>query len=102
METEAASIVQAGPQATLAAMDEFHRAITDGLATQSVVVDLGQVQEADVSFVQLLLAAEAAARLEGKTVALAAPANEVVRAVLERGGFLTDRDSRRFWLKETG
>jgi anti-anti-sigma regulatory factor len=95
-------VIQVGPSATLVSMDEIHHAITDALATNSVLLDLGGIEETDVSFVQLLLAADAAARLDGKTVALSAPANNVVRAVLERGGFLADADSRRFWLGETG
>ena len=94
-----AKLVRIGPNAGLATIVDIHRAIREGLEeTQALVVDLDGVETADVSLIQLVWSAEETARTTGKDVALSGPANEVVRDVLERGGFLCDERARRFWL----
>jgi hypothetical protein len=75
-------------------------AVTDRLRETpvgaTVTVDASDLAEADLSIVQLL---EAFRRDSGRVVALAAPANPCLAAVLDRAGFLTapDADAIDFW-----
>jgi anti-anti-sigma regulatory factor len=65
-----------------------------------VVADCAQVTAADLSAVQLLLAAHRSAAAWGRTFALAAPAEGALREALVRGGFLpegADGPGNRFW-----
>jgi hypothetical protein len=60
---------------------------------------LTKVSEADLSFVQLVEAARAAAAAGGGRLRLAAPAQGRLLEVLEQGGFLgpADPDRTAFW-----
>lgn len=98
--TNAAAVVRIEPDACLSSVESTHRKIVEQLAAHSIEVNVSQVREADISFVQLILAAAAAATAEGKTVSVSPPAGGAVREVLERGGFLSDSKSRCFWLGE--
>jgi anti-anti-sigma regulatory factor len=66
-----------------------------------LIVDLGEVTEADLTFVQLIEALRRSANDAGRALSLAQPAGEAVRQVLQRGGFLDDDTSERalFWLQ---
>ena len=89
-------IVLKGP-VTLQAVDAIHaqfRALEDKPA---VIIDCGAVTEADVSLVQLILAARASAQKAGQSVALAQPADGALLDTLRRGGFLAP-DHNDFWL----
>lgn len=55
-----------------------------------VVLNIAAVDEVDLSFIQTLYAAREDAERNGKLLRLAAPANETVRALLERGGFVVE------------
>ncbi len=64
-----------------------------------VNVDCSGVEEADATFIRVLLAAHVGAASAGKTVRLASPAEGALRATVERTGFAGDSASaeRRFW-----
>jgi anti-anti-sigma regulatory factor len=69
-----------------------------------VAVDCSAVEEADISFIQMLLAARKDALLGGKTIRLVPPAAGPLREALARGGFLDPGDAainRQFWTGET-
>jgi anti-anti-sigma regulatory factor len=51
-------------------------------------IDCGAVDEADLSFIQLLLATRESARCAGRRIRLTAPAGGVLHETLRRGGFL--------------
>jgi len=66
-------------------------------------IDCSNVEEVDLSFIQLLLAARSSARQSGRTVRLAQPASGPLHDALLRGGFLEAIDGREadraFWLE---
>jgi ABC-type transporter Mla MlaB component len=68
-----------------------------------VAIDCADASEADLSFVQLLIAARASAVHRGKTIALAAPLGAVLLNTLTRAGFRAVArppigDSETFWI----
>lgn len=69
---------------------------------KSVVLDIPDDADADLSFVQLIEAARLSAQSSGKDLKLRNPAARGVLSTLERGGFLTEMDpsARFFWLHE--
>lgn len=68
-----------------------------------MVVDLSDVAETDLTFVQLIEAARRKAAETGCDFKLRHPAQGAVLEVLERGGFLEDTasDRAKFWLQGT-
>lgn len=90
--------------ATIRHADDLHRALISTIAQHtSVVADCSAIREADLSAVQLLLAARRSATAQGKHLALAAPASGALLAVLERAGMLApnspeDLPDADFWL----
>jgi anti-anti-sigma regulatory factor len=70
----------------------------------AVAVDCARLAEADLSLVQVLLAARKTARRVGKTLTLAQPASGALRDVLLRAGFLSaaghpPKEDDAFWLQ---
>ncbi|WP_297509132.1 STAS domain-containing protein [uncultured Caulobacter sp.] len=65
-----------------------------------VEIDVDELGEADLTFVQLLESARRAAAEEGRRLDLSRPAHGALLQVLQRGGFLDpeDRDRSEFWL----
>lgn len=59
-------------------------------AGTDILVDISEVSDLDLSFVQTICAARHHAAHEGKTLRLAHPAPGPVAALLTRAGFLTD------------
>ncbi|MNL45459.1 hypothetical protein D3C87_1681080 [compost metagenome] len=80
-----------------------HRALKEGLEmNQSLVVELPEAAEADISFVQLMESARIYAADKGKELALSRPAGAALQEVLQRAGF-TDSltpDRARFWFHQ--
>lgn len=72
--------------------------LTSLASHQDIVLDLDADAEADISFVQLVLAAQVSAHAGGKQIRLKAPSAGPLRDVLERGGFLA-ADEAGFWTK---
>lgn len=64
-------------------------------------LDVSQMGDADLSFLQLVVAARKMAAAEGKKVRLGAPATPPLVSLLERAGFLADADpdARQFWIE---
>lgn len=64
-------------------------------------LDVSQMGDADLSFLQLVVAARKMAAAEGKRVRLSAPATPPLVSMLERAGFLADADpdARQFWIE---
>lgn len=68
-------------------------------AEGAIVLDVGDVVDADLSFVQIVLALRAFATDAGRQVRLRSPAPAPVAALLERAGFLAAPTSQDldFW-----
>ncbi len=64
-----------------------------------VVVNLDEVEEADLTLAQLLEAARRTVAAKGQSIRLEKPAEGAVLQVLQRGGFLNpdDADRLEFW-----
>ncbi len=68
--------------------EEVHRTVLEALnGCERLVIDCSDVTEADVSFLQILVAADLAAGQSHKTVALASPPQGVLGDALRRCGF---------------
>jgi anti-anti-sigma regulatory factor len=64
---------------------------------RSVRVDCSAAESVDLSLIQLLLSARLSAHRQGKRLKLAAPADGVLRATLEQGGFMPPSGADPFW-----
>ena len=64
-------------------------------------LDVSQLADADLSFLQLVVAARKMAAAEGKRVRLGAPAAPPLVSLPERAGLLADgdADARQFWIE---
>jgi ABC-type transporter Mla MlaB component len=72
--------------------EETHRAIREALAqADSLVLDCSEATEIDVSFLQILFAAQRAAERSHKAIDLAAPLEGVLDDALRRCGFAAPR-----------
>jgi ABC-type transporter Mla MlaB component len=83
--------VGAGRSALLAALER----------SDAITIEIAPTTAVDVSGLQLIDAARHYAVQLGKSVALAAPAGEKLRELLQTAGFIegTDADMRAFWLR---
>ncbi|MBB4097613.1 STAS domain-containing protein [Sphingomonas kyeonggiensis] len=85
---------------TVRTAPELQRALLAALdAGADVALDISDIAELDLSFVQTVCSARHHAVLGGKTLRLARPAPGPVAALLTRAGFLTDitPDDLDFW-----
>jgi hypothetical protein len=86
---------------TVRTADDVHAKLLEMTARyRALDIDCRAAEEIDLSFVQLLLATRLSARLGARSVTLAHPAGGLLRAALERGGFLsgTETADQAFWL----
>ncbi len=68
--------------------DEVHRTVLEALSgREQLTIDCSDVTEVDVSFLQILVAADVAAGRSHKTAALASPPQGVLADALRRCGF---------------
>lgn len=89
-------------QANVRNIDEIHARLLDAYRnSDGVVLDLSDLADVDLTFVQLIEAARRTAAADGKAIALAAPAMGVLLDTLERGGFLRSKQDNAFWLCAT-
>jgi len=67
----------------------------------SIIIELDGLEEADLTFVQLIESARRSAAEDGRSIQLSRAADGAVLQVLQRGGFLDpeDRDRTNFWLQ---
>jgi ABC-type transporter Mla MlaB component len=97
---EAAQLVLDG-LCTVRTSEDVHAKLLEMTARYPALeIDCSAAEEVDLSFVQLLLAARLSAGLGGRSVRLTHPAGGLLRAALERGGFLSEAETanRAFWL----
>jgi ABC-type transporter Mla MlaB component len=73
---------------TLRSVDAIHSRLLEMAGQPIIEIDCSDVTEADLSLIQLILAARTSAQGAGRTVVLAHPATGVLRETLQRGGFL--------------
>ncbi|TWB15269.1 STAS domain-containing protein [Nitrospirillum amazonense] len=74
---------------TLRNAEETHAALMSAMKAHAVLeIDCGALDEVDLSFVQLLLAARKSARNAQRILKLAQPVSGALRDTLHRGGFL--------------
>lgn len=71
-------------------------------AGADVALDLGDIEDADLSFIQLIISARRSAQARGLSLTLSSPAPEPILQTLERGGFIgpAPDDRRHFWLAQ--
>lgn len=89
-----------GEIATIGNVEQTRVSLLDAISDHSEIeIDIAEISEVDIGFVQLIEAARKHASDRSKSLSLAAPANPVVTALLERGGFLgaADADFLTFW-----
>lgn len=75
--------------------------ITGGInSNNSIVIDIPEHAEADLSFIQLIVSARRQAKAQNKSITLSSPAEGHVLKVLERAGLLDafNSDDTEFWL----
>ncbi len=105
MTSEMLSVVAlAGVIDVRSVQDSFEKLRAAAATGAALHIDLAQVTEADLTFLQLIESARRTAREAGTVVRLSDPAPDHLRETLRRAGFLSDPpDERtRFWLGETG
>ena len=84
---------------TIREAEVTRQALCDALATeQSVALDCDAIEEADLAFLQLILAARKSAKQAGKSLALTAPATGTLLATLDSAGIRPEGDYR-FWFE---
>jgi anti-anti-sigma regulatory factor len=82
---------------------QYHDVLREGLsAGTDMVLDLGDMEEVDLAFIQLIVAAQRSAEARGLSLTLSHPAPEPILQTLERGGFIgpAPDDRRNFWLAQ--
>jgi ABC-type transporter Mla MlaB component len=95
---ETETLVFTGICAIRSAEDVYAKLVEAMTDHPALEIDCSAVEEADLSFVQILCAARITAKNAGRSVRLAQPAAGVLRDVLERGGFLSqDAADHGFW-----
>ncbi|MDM9620222.1 STAS domain-containing protein [Rhizobium sp. S96] len=82
-------------------VSDLKQRITESFSSNnSVILDIPENAEADLSFIQLVESARRQAKAANKTLALGVPAKGHVLKVLERAGFIEafNGDDTKFWL----
>lgn len=82
---------------------QYHALLSEGLSAETdLALDLRGMEEADLAFIQLIVAARRSAQARGLSLTLSHPAPEPTLQTLERGGFIgaVPDDRRNFWLAQ--
>ncbi len=82
---------------------KYHGVLCEALsAGADVALDIGDIEDADLAFIQLIFAARRSADARGLSLTLSGPAPEPILQTLERGGFIgpAPDDRRHFWLAQ--
>lgn len=94
------ALLDVSPSVTVRSAAGFRQALLDALEGEDQLdLDVSELTEIDLSFIQLVLAARAQAERAGKTLRLTAPAGPALTALLDRAGLLTELApaDRDFW-----
>ncbi|WP_432787489.1 STAS domain-containing protein [Novosphingobium rhizosphaerae] len=89
-----------GPKANMQTIADAWASLADALESHaSLVLDLSDVADADLTLVQLVETARQHAVRDSRALRLSAPANPAVAALLARAGFLTEpsTETLEFW-----
>jgi anti-anti-sigma regulatory factor len=93
-------VIDVPASVTVRSAAQFSQHLLDVLeANQDVELNLLELAELDLSFVQIVYAARAQLAREDKTLRLTAPAAPHVAALLDRAGFATDPSDIEFWFQ---
>jgi ABC-type transporter Mla MlaB component len=92
---------------TLQSIDAIHARLLEMAGQPVVEIDCSGVTEADLSLVQLILAARASAQESRRSIVLTRPAAGALRDALQRGGFLgvvagKPNPDQAFWTQTVG
>ena len=96
-------VLKAPASVTVATAISFARDVGDALArSDALALDLADLHEVDLSFLQIVHATRACAGRTKKVVRLVRAAPPAVKALLERAGFLDPpaREDLAFWFNE--
>ena len=90
---------------TIATAEAVHHRLVEALAEGgTITIGCDEADAVDLSFIQLVVAARAAADAKGAVLTLQSPASGALLEALQRGGFLDEHPDeigeRRFWMKE--
>ena len=84
-------VVKVPESVTVRSIGDFRSSLVESLEShEAVELDLDDLVEIDLSFVQLVLAARAHARRKGGSLRLSNPANAPLAALLDRAGFAAE------------
>ena len=95
-------VMALGESANIQAIEGIHAAMLEELqAHDDIELDLSPVKDADVSFLQLIVAARKFASDNGNEFRLAGSSGRSLATLLERAGFVSqdNPDARAFWLE---
>jgi anti-anti-sigma regulatory factor len=96
------SIVRFSGSLNVSNISDAHDILLEALEqNDSLAIDIDGLEEADLTFVQLIESARRSAAEAECSIVLRQPAQGAVLQVLQRGGFLDpeDRDRANFWLQ---
>jgi MFS superfamily sulfate permease-like transporter len=91
------------PKANIRNIRDIHAELLDyASASNQIEIDLGNCDDIDLSFLQLIESVRKSAAAGGKSVTLSRPANVAVKTALKRAGFLDvlSTEDAKFWLHE--
>lgn len=92
-----------GEDVTIRTICEAHEALRNVIRdNEAIILFTREIQDCDLSLVQLVLSARASALSENKSVSLGEPASGLVLEQLQRGGFLAAPEDATFWLQVPG
>jgi anti-anti-sigma regulatory factor len=95
--------IQWSGTASIRNVAKYHDDLRDALSVGAdVALDLSHIDEVDLAFIQLIIAARRSAETRGLSLTLSSPAPEPMLQTLERGGFIgtAPDDRRHFWLAQ--
>lgn len=98
-------VIALGESATMREIEGVRSTIIEAFQIQrELELDVSQIANADLSFLQVVESARKLASAQGKGLRLTAPATPFIAALLDRAGFLADGNSdiREFWLNGDG
>lgn len=96
------SIVRFSDNVTISNIADAHDILLAAIeSNNSITIEIDGLEEADLTFIQLIESARRSAAESNRSIQLLEPAQGAVLQVLQRGGFLDpdDQDRMNFWLQ---